>query len=236
MAYAGRMANLSTGLSTALAAAAKDARQRSHARITLEHLLVAMLADEDVRGVLSRCGIDVAELDRELRDYLELLEPLRGGLVGFDAHADRATRRAAVRSMSENDAVTLRDVLARIPGEPESYAAMLIHAAGVEPTDLLRVIAHDTMSTELAIPDGEWLAVRLHNDDFTPQELVVHLLTDVFRMHPDAARAAMMQIHGSDSAVVARLRRDDAITRARDALELVAEHDAPLRCTLEPAE
>ncbi|MEO6954898.1 MAG: ATP-dependent Clp protease adaptor ClpS [Polyangia bacterium] len=230
------MASLSIGLASAIEAAAKDARQRSHIRLSLEHLLVAMLTDDDVRDVLTRCSIDVVDLERELRDYLDLLEPQRGGLVGFDEYADRATRRAALRSTNEHDDVTLRDVLARIPSEPESYAAMLVHAAGVEPTDLLRVIAHDTMSTELAIPDGEWLAVRVHNDDFTPQAFVVHLLMDVFRMQPSAAQAAMMQIHGSDSAVVATLRRDDAIGRARDAVELVEEHDFPLRCTLEPAE
>ena len=169
--------SLSDSLASALRAAATDARQRSHRVLSVEHLLVGLLADADVRDVLSRCGVDVSALERELREYLELLEARRGGLAGLDEHAHRITTRAALYGMRENAEVGVRDVLAQIPGEPETYAAMLLHAAGVGRGDLLRVIAHGSVSTELVIPEGAWLSIRLYNDAFTPQGFVVELPT-----------------------------------------------------------
>ncbi len=227
---------LSDSLTSALAAAATDARRRSHRALTVEHLLVALLADAEVRDVLVRCGVDVIELDRELREYLDLLEPRRGGLAGLDEHAHRITARAAMHGHHQNVVVGVRDVLARIPGEPETYAAMLLHAAGVAPIDLLRVLAHGTLETDLVIPEGPWLAIRVYNDSFTPQRFVVEVLERVLRMSVAAAQSAMLQIHRSDSAIIATLRRDLAIEKAQRVVQAAKDSDVPLRCTLEPAE
>ena len=56
------MPSFAQNLEKTLHAALDGARERRHEYATLEHLLLALIADEDAAEVMGACGVDLAEL------------------------------------------------------------------------------------------------------------------------------------------------------------------------------
>ena len=67
---------LSKDLETTLNLAFKNARERRHEFLTVEHLLLALLDNEIASAVLEACDCDLAELRTELVDFVETTTPL----------------------------------------------------------------------------------------------------------------------------------------------------------------
>src|SRR3546814_1747491 len=71
---------LSRTLEATLAFAVREARDRRHEYLCIEHVLFALLHDPQIAHVLVACGGDVERLKTELRTYLdERLEKLPDG-------------------------------------------------------------------------------------------------------------------------------------------------------------
>lgn len=97
------------------------------------------------------------------------------------------------------------------------------------------------MSTDLQVseqikvslePPKLWKVLML-NDDQTPMEFVIELLTGLFK-HTDAdARALTLEIHNTGSAVVAVHPYEIAEQRALEATKLSRSNGFPLRTELE---
>ena len=62
---------LSRGLEATLALALREARQRRHEYLCIEHVLYALLHDDAVAEIVRACGGDVERLKRDLVAYLE---------------------------------------------------------------------------------------------------------------------------------------------------------------------
>jgi ATP-dependent Clp protease adaptor protein ClpS len=78
--------------------------------------------------------------------------------------------------------------------------------------------------------------VVLVNDDFTPREFVVIVLTAEFRMNADQAHRVMITAHKRGSCVVAVYPRDVAESKATKATDLGRGMGYPLVFTTEPEE
>lgn len=78
--------------------------------------------------------------------------------------------------------------------------------------------------------------VILVNDDFTPREFVVRVLTSEFRMSEDQAAKVMMTAHQRGACVVAVFTRDVAETKATRATDAGRAKGYPLLFTTEPEE
>ena len=78
--------------------------------------------------------------------------------------------------------------------------------------------------------------VILLNDDYTPREFVVMVLTAVFRMNEDQAYNVMLTAHKRGACVIAVYARDIAETKAKEATELGRAKGFPLFFTTEPEE
>jgi ATP-dependent Clp protease adaptor protein ClpS len=78
--------------------------------------------------------------------------------------------------------------------------------------------------------------VILVNDDYTPFELVVHVLTAVFKTGQEKAIQIMMTAHQKGSCVVAVFSRDIAETKVQEATDLAKSQEAALQFTIEPEE
>ena len=125
----------------ALLRTAEDlARERRHALLTAEHLLLAAARDPDAGALLSACGAGVGLLRVEMAEYLEthvarlpaggvLTEPLP-----HDAALDRALR---AREPSEDTFDgALRSLLAALLQEERSFAAYCLLRQGITARDL----------------------------------------------------------------------------------------------------
>ncbi len=76
--------------------------------------------------------------------------------------------------------------------------------------------------------------VTIHNDDFTPMDFVVKVLTQVFFKQPAEAEQLMLQVHHSDKAVVGIYTYDIAVSKVRKATMMARKEGFPLRLTYEP--
>jgi len=76
--------------------------------------------------------------------------------------------------------------------------------------------------------------VVLLNDDYTPMEFVVWVLTNVFRHGQAAATRIMLHIHNSGVGVAGVYSREVAETRVAQVEKVARDAGHPLQCTLEP--
>lgn len=77
--------------------------------------------------------------------------------------------------------------------------------------------------------------VIMHNDDYTPMDFVVEILTDIFHKGKEEAIMLMMTVHKSGQASVGTYSYDIAASRIRTASEWAEEEGYPFRMTLEEA-
>ncbi|CAD6874294.1 ATP-dependent Clp protease adapter ClpS [Methylomonas fluvii] len=77
--------------------------------------------------------------------------------------------------------------------------------------------------------------VMLLNDDFTPMDFVVEILTDFFNMSQEKATQVMLQVHTQGVGVCGTYTKDVAETKVHIVNEYSREHHHPLMCTMEEA-
>ena len=77
--------------------------------------------------------------------------------------------------------------------------------------------------------------VILLNDDFTPMDFVVEILTDFFHMSQEKATQVMLQVHTQGVGVCGTYTKDVAETKVHIVNEYSREHHHPLMCAMEEA-
>lgn len=78
--------------------------------------------------------------------------------------------------------------------------------------------------------------VVFHNDDYTTQEFVVHVLVKFFHKSPTEATQIMLHVHYKGFGVVGIYTRDVAETKSQQVMDYARQHGHPLKCTAEPAD
>ncbi len=137
---------LSKEVELAVRLALSDAHERGHEFATVEHLLFALLHDDDTVEVLRHCGANLDSLKSHFHDFFEdELEELEEEeletrpSVGFQ----RVIQRAAMHVMSAGkQEVKGYNVLVSIFGESDSFAAYLLKNEGVERLDVVSFVSH----------------------------------------------------------------------------------------------
>ena len=138
---------LSKELETSLNYAFKDARERNHEFMTVEHLLLALLDNNAAAEVLRACGANIDRLRKELRDFLDETTPLlppnddRGTqpTLGFQRVLQRAVFH--VQSSGKNE-VTGANVLVAIFSEQESQAVYFLKKQEITRLEVVNFISH----------------------------------------------------------------------------------------------
>ncbi len=134
-------------LEIALYAAVREAKQRRHEYLTLEHLLYVLCFDETTRSILRHCGANLDRLTQSLDDHLDehlerlpreaLAEPVQ--TVAFQRVMQRAIQH--VRS-SGQDEVDGGNVLVALFSEPDSHAVYFLEDQGLTRLDVVSYISH----------------------------------------------------------------------------------------------
>ena len=75
--------------------------------------------------------------------------------------------------------------------------------------------------------------VLLLNDDYTPQEFVVHVLERFFGMGHAHAVELMLTVHRKGLAVVGVFSFEVAETKVAQVMDFARRHQHPLQCTME---
>ena len=141
------MPSFSRNLEETLHRAVAFANQRKHEYATLEHLLLALVDDQDAAGVMNACDVDLATLKKSLINYLDT--ELTSLIVedGEDAKPtagfQRVIQRAVIHVQSSGrDDVTGANVLVAIFSERESHAAYFLQEQEMTRYDAVNFIAH----------------------------------------------------------------------------------------------
>lgn len=141
------MPTFSRSLEQSLHRALALANERHHEYATLEHLLLALIDDQDAAAVMRACNVDMEKLKRNLASYLESeLENLvtDGGddskpTAGFQ----RVIQRAVIHVQSSGrEEVTGANVLVAIFAERESHAAYFLQEQDMTRYDAVNYISH----------------------------------------------------------------------------------------------
>jgi ATP-dependent Clp protease ATP-binding subunit ClpA len=139
--------SFSRSLEQALHRALALAGERRHEYATLEHLLLALVDDQDAAAVMRACNVEVDTLKRSLIDYVDTeLSNLTGDgrqdakpTAGFQ----RVIQRAVIHVQSSGrEEVTGANVLVAIFAERESHAAYFLQEQDMTRYDAVNYISH----------------------------------------------------------------------------------------------
>ncbi len=78
--------------------------------------------------------------------------------------------------------------------------------------------------------------VIIHNDDFTPMDFVVMILSTIFFKSADEAERLMLDVHNTGKGIAGIYPYDIAETKRRKAVTLARGEGYPLRLSLQPAD
>jgi ATP-dependent Clp protease ATP-binding subunit ClpA len=137
----------SQALEIVLTVAYREATNRRHTHLTLEHLLYALAHDHDGERILAACGADLPKLRRDLDKYLKESVEQYGRGQQKDPEQTLAFRRVLqtavlhVQSAGRQE-VQSGDVLAATLQQNKSYAAQLLAGQGITRLDVLEFITH----------------------------------------------------------------------------------------------
>ena len=125
-----------------------NAQRMRHEIVTTEHLLLALLDNDDARDVLVNVGADIEDLRARLLDYITEHTPT------FPDEEPRqkpdqslSFQRVFQRSLfhvhtSDGKEVRARDVLIALYHESESFAVQLLLEQGIRRIDVVKYVAH----------------------------------------------------------------------------------------------
>jgi ATP-dependent Clp protease ATP-binding subunit ClpA len=139
--------SFSRSLEQALHRALALANERHHEYATLEHLLLALVDDQDAAAVMRACSVDLDTLRRNLVDYIdaELANLVTDGrddskpTAGFQ----RVIQRAVIHVQSSGrEEVTGANVLVAMFAERESHAAYFLQEQDMTRYDAVNYISH----------------------------------------------------------------------------------------------
>jgi len=138
---------LSKELELTLNHAFRNAFEKRHEFISVEHLLLAMLDNHSAVEVLKSCGANVDWLRQELVNFLEETTPLIAPGVKRETQPtlgfQRVLQRAAFHVQSSGkQEVTGANVLVAIFSEQDSHAVFLLNQQDVSRLDVVNYISH----------------------------------------------------------------------------------------------
>ena len=139
---------LSRELEVTLNLAFKNAREKRHEFMTVEHLLLALLDDASASNVLKACGADLATLRQDLIEFIDStmttipdaqLEQETQPTHGFQRVLQRAVFQVNSANHSE---VVGANVVVAIFSEQESQAVYFLRLQNVARIDVVNFISH----------------------------------------------------------------------------------------------
>jgi len=141
------MPTFSRSLEQSLHRALALANERHHEYATLEHLLLALIDDQDAAAVMRACNVDLEKLKRDLTAYIEseLDNLVTEGAEDSKPTAgfQRVIQRAVIHVQSSGrEEVTGANVLVAIFAERESHAAYFLQEQEMTRYDAVNYISH----------------------------------------------------------------------------------------------
>ncbi len=138
-------------LEQTIVAAFREAKNREHEYLTVEHLLYALLQAESGRTIIEQCDGDVVTLMARLENYFSAKMPkLKNGSNDNPTETiafQRLIQRTLIHvQMAEKPEAEIGDLLASIFEEEETHACFFLSEQNISRLDILRLISNNDES------------------------------------------------------------------------------------------
>ena len=138
---------LSKELEFTLNLAFKEAREKNHEFMTVEHLLYALLGNPSAVEVLRACGGNLEQLKQEVGTFLEETTPKLSQEDSRETQPTLGFQRVLQRAVfhvqsSDKTEVTGANVLVAIFSEQESQAVYFLNKLNITRLDVVNYISH----------------------------------------------------------------------------------------------
>jgi len=139
---------LSLELQSTLRLVVTLAKQRAHEYLTVEHLLLALLENENAVEALVACAVNVDQLGKDLTQYIDEHTPTVDINEDYSPQPtrsfDRILQRAIfhVQSIASSRLVEGSDLLVSMFSEHDTYAVYLLKKQGVTRLELTQYLSH----------------------------------------------------------------------------------------------
>ncbi|MBU0656339.1 MAG: ATP-dependent Clp protease ATP-binding subunit ClpA [Gammaproteobacteria bacterium] len=125
----------------------RDARDKRHEFVTVEHLLLAMLDNPSAAEALRACNVDIPLLRKELEQFIDENTPLVPDSDNRDVQPTLGFQRVIHRAVysaqsSRKGEVTGDALLVAIFGEPDSHAVYYLSRHRLSRLDIVNFISH----------------------------------------------------------------------------------------------
>ena len=214
------MPMLSRNLELTLRRSLALANARQHEYATLEHLLLALIDDEDAAAVLQSCAVDIDRLRANLNDFLdhELASLAVEGVVDAKptAGVQRVIQRAAVHvDGAGRNEVTGANVLVALFSERESHAVYFLQEQNMSRLDAVNYISYG-IAKPRAVPEHRHLG-----DPDAPDDWPMLLSSEVRSCYGAGLERILER-----ALALARGRQHEYATLDHLLLALIDDHDA----------
>ncbi len=144
---------LSKELEITLNTAFKNAHDKRHEFITVEHLLLALLSDASAETVMKACGCDIAVLHKQLAQFIDETISLIPTGIQRDTQPTLGFQRVLQRAVfhvqaSDKKEVTGANLFVAIFSEQDSHAVYLLNKQDISRLDVVNYLAHGITKTD----------------------------------------------------------------------------------------
>jgi ATP-dependent Clp protease ATP-binding subunit ClpA len=160
---------LSKDLELTLNRAYKNAQEKRHEFMTVEHLLLALLDNKSAAQVLNACAVDLSILRQDLIEFIDAtiskIPKTQGQYDDIDVQPTHGFQRVLQRavfqvSSSNNEEVVGANVIVAIFSEQESQAVYFLRLQNIARIDVVNFIAHGISK----IPNDNLSAESIESD------------------------------------------------------------------------
>ncbi len=147
-------------LAQTIVVAYREAKNREHEYLTVEHLLYSLLQTTSGRRIIEQCGGDIVTLVARLENYFSARIPKFKSSPHGDPTETVAFQRLIQRTllhvqMAEKPEAEIGDLLASIFEEDETHACFFLKEQGITRLDILRLISRENDNdTSEEAPEG----------------------------------------------------------------------------------
>lgn len=168
---------LNRELETSLNNAFRDAKNKRHEFMTVEHLLLALLDNDVANDALKACGANLERLRQSLEEFIESTTPLipedegerdTQPTLGFQRVLQRAVFHVQSSGRTE---VNGANVLVAIFSEQESQAVFFLKREAISRLDVVNFISHGIRKVETGQGQDDTNQNRAMDDESEPNEL-----------------------------------------------------------------
>lgn len=171
------MVEPSTALQLVFDKAMSDAKKLQHEYVTLEHLLYAMLCEDNFEKIITGFGTDVELVKKNLENYLKTkLDEIKIDVSKYKPKKTTSVERVLNRAFAQvlfqgRNTIEISDVFVSILSEKRSYAYFVTQQSGIVKEKFIEYISteledfNDDSDEDLENQGAANRALRLFTDD-----------------------------------------------------------------------